>query len=236
MPARSRRAKVGLASLPLAAFTLAMVVAVIAATVLALSLRPPSAEACGFALPPPNYVTREVARAERLLDEGKLTAARDVTSGAKLILARQGRLADKHQLLRAMSIGGRVSVRLATTTTPGGELRPQPHQPKAAQLAQAVDELRAVVAQQPSPCALTDLAEGLAAVGSDAATSEARDMLESLAVRDLITSAHGWQALWLLRQAAGDDTATVAALRRCLQMRLPGSQLCTVAPAASKLL
>jgi hypothetical protein len=69
------------------------------------------------------------------------------------------------------------------------------------------------MAQLNHPDRLADLGEALASVADH--REEATRMLEYLAERDLMTSAHGWAALARLRRASGNAAGADGALARC---------------------
>lgn len=62
----------------------------------------------------------------------------------------------------------------------------------------------------------TELAEALAKVDSHKA--EAKQLLETLAQKDLIASPQGYATLAELRSAAGDSAGQKVALKRCESM------------------
>jgi len=97
-------------------------------------------------------------------------------------------------------------------------------------LDEAVGILRRRLTEAPSdPIRTTDLGEALAGTASHRA--EARRLLESLATKDLVTSAHGYAALSRLRAQAGDRRGAASALELC--RRLDGKGLaCGAAPAS----
>ncbi len=67
--------------------------------------------------------------------------------------------------------------------------------------------------KQDDPAIMTDLAETMAKV--DAHRSEARQILEKLAARDLVATPEGYRALADLRRSAGDEKGEHVALERC---------------------
>jgi hypothetical protein len=88
---------------------------------------------------------------------------------------------------------------------------------RQANLAWAVHALRELdKSRKGDPGARTELAEALAHV--DASRAEARQILEELASKDLITSPDGYGALAKLREGAGDEAGRRAALERCRSM------------------
>lgn len=99
---------------------------------------------------------------------------------------------------------------------------------RQANLAWAVQALREVnKARNGDPAARTELAEALARV--DGSRAEARQILEELASKDLITSPDGYAALAKLREGAGDDAGRRAALERCKSMA-HGAAVCEGRP------
>lgn len=84
-------------------------------------------------------------------------------------------------------------------------------------LAEAVQSLRSRLAENPDdPIRRTDLGEALAA--SHGHETEARRLLEGLASKDLVTSAHAYAALSRLRQRAGNAKGAAEALERCRKL------------------
>ncbi len=95
----------------------------------------------------------------------------------------------------------------------------------------AVKTLREVAkAKKDDPASRTELAEALAKV--DSSKTEARQILEELAQKDLITSADGYATLAALRDSAGDQDGKRAALERCKTMA-HSSGICEGRPASS---
>jgi hypothetical protein len=81
----------------------------------------------------------------------------------------------------------------------------------------AIQSLRSRLAENPDdPIRMTDLGEALAA--SYGHESEARRLLEGLADKDLVTSAHGYAALSRLRKRVGNAKGAAEALERCRRL------------------
>lgn len=88
---------------------------------------------------------------------------------------------------------------------------------RQANLAWAVHTLRELTqSKKGDPAARTELAEALSHL--DANRAEARQILEELASKDLITSPDGYAILAKLREGAGDEAGRRAALERCKSM------------------
>lgn len=84
-------------------------------------------------------------------------------------------------------------------------------------LNEAVQSLRSRLAENPDdPIRLSDLGEALAA--SFGHEAEARRLLEVLAAKDLVTSAHAYAALSRLRNQAGNAKGAAEALERCRRL------------------
>lgn len=97
----------------------------------------------------------------------------------------------------------------------------------------AVKSLREIAkAKKDDPASRTELAEALAKL--DDSKAEARQILEDLAQKDLITSADGYATLATLREGAGDQEGRRAALERCKTMAHPSQAgICEGRPASS---
>lgn len=185
-------------------------------------LAPPQVQACGKALPRPSHRALYVARAEKALDDGDLLLAT-----RSLELADYAKSDDAGLELRYTAVHAKLLVR---RNSPDVDQERNPALPavrdrtpeqqalkRQEDLALAGNALRSVADKRHrSPRALTDLAEALALHPNH--RQEAKRILEDLAKRDLVTSAHGWAALARLRHAAADADATQAALTRCRQM------------------
>jgi hypothetical protein len=97
---------------------------------------------------------------------------------------------------------------------PGAENGPAA---RARVLQTAVTKLRQRLAASPAdPIRLTDLGEALAALPKH--RKEAKNILEALLSRDLLTSAHGYAALSRLRSVAKDEAGAEAALNACRKL------------------
>jgi hypothetical protein len=93
----------------------------------------------------------------------------------------------------------------------------------------AVNKLRQRVADLPAdPTRLTDLAEALAALPKH--HQEAKLILERLAARDLVTSAHGYAALSRLRRQLNQENGANQALAACRKLDPKGVACPSVAP------
>lgn len=93
---------------------------------------------------------------------------------------------------------------------------------RSANLSWAVSTLKALDLRRPNdPAIQADLGEALAKV--DAHRDEARALLESLAAKDLIGSAHAYKALAALRSEKGDASGRETALARCEQVAVSPS-------------
>ena len=102
---------------------------------------------------------------------------------------------------------------------------------RARVLEDAVNKLRKrLLATPKDPIARTDLGEALAATPKN--HKEAKRILEELAARDLLTSAHGYAALSRLRSLAKDEKGAAAALSAC--QKLDEKALVCPVPAAPK--
>lgn len=89
-------------------------------------------------------------------------------------------------------------------------------------LGDAIADLEALLEHdEDDPQVLTDLGVALARRHADRA--RAADILEKLAARDLLTSAHGWATLASLRS---DATKKAVAMRRCRLMTQHAAAVC----------
>lgn len=174
--------------------------------------------------------TPKIARAEKALNEGKLTLAAvgvlQVFPHIRSAPAGLGSLTAK--ALRIMAI---AAVRTDGALTAGEQWRGVTAEEKSANIDWAITTLRALnKARAKAPSLQTDLGEALAKV--DKHHAEALKILGGLADKDLITSAQGYAALARLREAAGDKEGTAAALKRCESMaKSPGVCRASAAPS-----
>lgn len=80
----------------------------------------------------------------------------------------------------------------------------------------AVSSLETIAeTKKDDPSLQTEIAEGLAKLGK---SSDAKETLETLAKKDLISTPEGWATLAELRGSAGDTAGKQAALKRCTAM------------------
>jgi len=165
-----------------------------------------------------------VARAEQALSDGRHTAAAGsvirMIPHIKTLKGKPGSLVARAERVLAVALA-RSDAKLAVA-------REIPREISGTWLGKNEDERRsnidfsiAVLRRQASQNAddsalRTELAEALAL--SVEHRGEAREILEELARRDLVSSPEGYRALALLRSAAGDSAGTDLAMRRCEAM------------------
>jgi hypothetical protein len=118
---------------------------------------------------------------------------------------------------RALRVLALVTVRTGGLWPSHGKLSAKDSAERARHLDWAVSKLRRrQIADLGHPGKLSDLGEALAA--RPALHEEALGILEHLASRDLITSAHGYAALGRLRAAKGDSQGSEHAFERCRKL------------------
>ena len=172
-----------------------------------------------------DYRPQGVARAERDLEQGRYSAA----AGAILRMMPHVK---SLQAKESASIVARAQRVLAVATARGGgTLNIQHEVPKFIQgtwLGQSAQERRtnlefAVATlehlselKKDDPAVQTELAEALA--GLDDRQAEAKELLEKLAKKDLVSTPEGYATLAKLRKSHGDDAGHVAAVKRCQAM------------------
>jgi hypothetical protein len=196
--------------------------------------------ACGFAdyreyrpvVPRPNPkpvpASDRIAAADQRLDEERLADAAGQVVAAfpriQLVATRMGASSSPLET-HAMRILALALVRgdgsLSGTTAFSGTSEKE----RSAQLGWAVTTLRAVRdARGDDPVAEADLGEALAS--RPASEDEALGILDDLAARDLLGSAHAYATLARLRAKSGDAGKARAALERCELMTKAPTVVC----------
>lgn len=158
-------------------------------------------------------ITPRLQLAEAALREGKLlVAASELDAVSARILKAQPRLRDRYERVAALVTvrsAGQWPVQKATAENSAGA--------RARLLEAAANQLRKRLASSPKdPVRLSALGEALAALPKH--HKEARNILESLAARDLLTTAHGYAALSRLRSLAKDEAGAARALNACRKL------------------
>lgn len=215
----------------------------IGAVATACMAAPQAAEACGggwypsFFEPEIDYRIEGVASAEKMLEEGRhIDAAAAIVRMIPYIRDYQG-ISKDPIAARAQRV---LAVALARTSgAPDKDFESQVDwylrgqwagtSPEAAQanLDWAVGTLRAFDAQkQNDPAIQSELGEALAK--SEKTQGEARELLEKLAAKDLLTSPEAYAELAQLRADDGDEDGEITALLQCKAMA-PTTDICHVA-------
>jgi hypothetical protein len=159
--------------------------------------------------------TRNVAAAERALRAGDHQRA----AVFALRLHRDLRnIRTKAPLIsRAQRVVALVAVRSGGLWFDGKKLSAKSDAERGANLDWALSTLRRrQIEKLDHPGRLSDLGEALSLWRKH--HDEARRILEYLAERDLMTSAHGWAALSRLRSELGDESGSARALGRCRKL------------------
>jgi hypothetical protein len=200
--------------------------AVVLALAVALAAADPSrARACSNAVREIDWAVLSVQAAERALNDGDPYGARDQIPKMLSALDKQEQehedvsgLRDRASRIRAL-----VDVRLDPVGHARGERRET--------LAGAATTLARLADEHPNDAArLTDLGEALARTRPLAA----KEILEDLAARDLMTTPYGYVTLARLRAADRDAKGRDEALARCLPMAKVAS-ICRLDPTPSAL-
>lgn len=163
-----------------------------------------------------DYQTPQIARAEKALKDGKHALA---AVGVVQVFPTIKAIKPTHSPLagRALRIMALVATRTGGAITVGKQWQGSTPEDRRANLLWAVDTLRSLNKMQANKPALeTDLAEALSKL--DETKAEALSILNRLAGKDLITSAHGYAALAKLRDAAGNKEGSEAAAKKCESM------------------
>jgi hypothetical protein len=194
-----------------------VVVALAAVVAVSGAVLAPPAEACG------PIVRREVdpramglAKAERALEQGQFAAAAlNVTQAFPGIRSAQpGTDPLTSRALRVMAL---AVVRADGAITLGTDWRGATGAQRTQNIDWSAHTLRTIVAARPAdPSAQGDLGEALAKIPKSHA--EALSILNGLAQKDLLGSAHAYAALARLRAAAGDKPGRDAAVAKCQAM------------------
>jgi|HubBroStandDraft_2_1064218.scaffolds.fasta_scaffold181560_2 hypothetical protein len=190
--------------------------------------------ACGFAdyreyrpiapKPKPLPASDRIAAAEQRLEEDRLAdaAGQVVAAFPRIQIAGVGQSPLETHAARILALAlVRGEGTLAGTAGFSGTTERQ----RSAQLGWAVSTLRAVSESRgDDPVAQADLAEALAS--RPATEDQAIALLDDLAARDLLGSAHAYATLARLRSKTGDAGKVRAALERCELMTKSPSAVC----------
>jgi hypothetical protein len=186
-----------------------------------------NAKACGGEWVPAvevDYRPQGIARAEKLLDEGKDAQAAGMV--IRMMPHIRGLKAEKSTLVaRAQRIlavttarsGGALKVRTEVPDYARGSWLGATEKQRTANLEWSITALKSVGATKgDDPGVQSDLAEAMSKVAAHRA--EAKQILEKLAKKDLIASPEAYAALADLRAEAGDSAGQKLALKRCETM------------------
>jgi len=192
--------------------------------------------ACGFAdyreyrpvvprpSPKPVPASDRIAAADQRLEEERLgdAAGQVIAAFPHIQMARVGASPLETHAMRVLALAlVRGDGRLAGTAGFAGATGKE----RAARLEWAVSTLRAVrESRGDDPVAQADLAEALAS--RPATEDEALALLDDLAARDLVGSAHAYATLARLRAKSGDAGKVRAALSRCELMTKTPAVVC----------
>lgn len=199
---------------------------------LGIAASPTDAAACGFAVGTRvDPIASGVAKAEKAVDDEQYLAAAQGAVRAFPDLKSVEPSKSTAVSGRALRVLAMAAVRLDGALTVAGAMKGDTADERAQNLAWAVTTLRALnTKRQNDPGLQTDLGEALAK--SSKTQTEAKKLLQELADKDLVASAHGYAALARLDAAAGDKAARDAAVKKCEGMtKTPG--ICKV-PDAQK--
>jgi hypothetical protein len=188
----------------------------------------PKAEACGGGWWPEeniDYRVQGVARAEKDLENGNYLAA----AGSVLRMIphiRNYKATTRDEIInRAMRVLAVATARSNGTLNVGKEIPQEMHaawlgneeEGRVANLEWAVGTLKnASQAKADDVVIESQLGEAMAKLENH--QGEARELLEKLASKDLLTTPEAYKALAELRAGAGDSDGRVAALERCKSM------------------
>jgi len=201
-----------------------------AATLASVALGTSSVFACGGAWVPflmdddINHRIDGVARAEKKLEAGgSLNAAASVIRmmpHIRNIAPGRSKLTDRAQRILAVSLSRNGGALLVGEQVPAYALDGwdgKSSEQREENLQWAVGTLRAQSEKKSDdPVLKVELAEALSRV--DTYRSEAKQILEGMAKRDLIPSARGYAVVSELRKAEGDTAGAQRARERCLTM------------------
>lgn len=200
-----------------------------AGAVVLSTVAPKPAAACGGAWFPimeeqVDHRPMGIARAEKALDKGDAVAAAGMIirmmPHIKTLDAKKSKLVARAQRVLAVAAarsGGALAVGDQVPVSVAGTWLGKTGEHRNTNLDWSIQALRTVEkTKKDDPAAQTELAEALAAV--PAHRTEAREILEKLAKKDLIASPQGYAALATLRSAAGDEAGRKVALKRCEAM------------------
>jgi hypothetical protein len=165
-----------------------------------------------------------VARAEKSFEKGHSAGAAAAVirmmPHARQLKAKSSPIVGRALRLLALGLARHDGALPVAREVPGyaqGKWLGKTAQERAANLDWAIGVLRELrQAKADDPARETDLAEALAKV--DEHQTEARQLLESLAKRDLISTPEGYATLARLRRSAGDLPGGELALKRCEAM------------------
>lgn len=187
-----------------------------------------SASACGGEWMPfleieeVDYRPMVLRQAEKALDEGRYQAAAGMVIRAmphiKTLDAKHSLVARAQHVLAVAAVrhGGVLPLKLELPERIHGTWLGASTEDRQANLSWAVQALKAVSQHRENdPSLEAELAEAHAALGNH---TEAREILERLAKKDLLSTPESWSALARLRGTAGDATGRAAAAKRCAAM------------------
>ncbi len=193
------------------------------------------AKACGGEWVPAVEVDHRpegVARAEKALNKGQSTQAAAMVirmmPHVKDLKAKNSTLVARAQRILAVATArnnGSLPVSKEVPDYAQGTWIGKTAEARTQNLEWSIKALRDInQIKKDDPAVQTDLAEALAKVDSHKA--EARDMLEKLAKKDLISTPEAYATLAQLRSKAGDTAGQKVALQRCESMANKRAQVC----------
>ena len=176
-----------------------------------------------------------IATGEKQLEQGKTAQAAAtivrIMPHVASLNAKKSKLTERAQRVLAVAIArnnGKLDIASEVPSYAQSHWVGKDAKERAANLTFAVNTLRTVnTIKKDDPAVQTELAEALSRV--DSSRSEARDILEKLAKKDLIATPEGYAVLAELRAKAGDSKGKKLALKRCEAMASSASVCRTTA-------
>jgi hypothetical protein len=165
-----------------------------------------------------------IAQAEKQFNKGEVDAAAAsvirMMPHVATLKAKKSKLVERGQRILAVALARNDGALPVSKEVPGyaqGTWMGKSEKDRDTNLEWAVGTLRSVnEIKKDDPAAQTDLAEAMSKV--EKYQSEAREVLERLAKKDLIATPEGYAALAKLRSKAGDSAGKKLAMQRCEAM------------------
>jgi len=187
------------------------------------------AAACGDVfIPEVDHRIQGLANAEKSMKDGKLVASAQsiVRMFPEIRTVNPGKDGMLQRAQRTLAI---AIVRTDGAIDLDPTWRGKTQAERAKNVTWAVQALERVRQQRPNdPSVDTDLGEALSKV--DGRHEEARNLLQGLADRDLVSTPEGYAVLGKLQEEAGNNEARDAAVKRCAAMAKDGSICQVVTP------